>query len=186
MIKAIFFDLDGTLVDTHKANYVAYNKALNDFGFDISYEEFQKSIGHQARTFLPWFAPGLREQDYEEMAAKKATYYKTTISESVANVRLINHLQYLKEYHKIVLVTTAKKGNAIAVLQHHGIEEYFDHIVTAEDVSSSKPSPECYELALKICGIKPTEALAFEDSKPGLDAAEGAGIPVIIINDFTI
>lgn len=56
--------------------------------------------------------------------------------------------------------------------------------MSAEDVKVSKPSPECYELALKICNIKPSEALAFEDSQPGVEAAEKAGIPVITVSDF--
>lgn len=184
MIKAVFFDLDGTLVDTHRANYTAYNKALNDFGFDITYEEFQKSIGHQARTFLPWFAPDLDDSDYEAICGKKAEYYKAAAKESIANVHLISHLHYLKQGHKIALVTTAKKNNAMAVLGHHDIQDCFDYIVTAEDVSVSKPSPECYLRALQLCNVKPLEALAFEDSEPGAKAAEQAGIPVIIVNDF--
>lgn len=185
MIKAVFFDLDGTLVDTHRANYDAYGRALSEVGVDLTYEEFQKSIGHQANTFLRWFAPGLSDEVYQQIARRKAELYQETAKESVANVHLIDHLQYLQKSHKIVLVTTAKRQNAMAVLRHHGLVKSFDHIISAEDVSVSKPSAECYELALKICNIKPTEALAFEDSQPGVEAAEKAGIPVIAVNDFS-
>ncbi|MNY40461.1 Phosphorylated carbohydrates phosphatase [compost metagenome] len=127
----------------------------------------------------------MNDDDYENIAARKAEFYRDTARESVANIGLIKHLRYLKKCHKIVLVTTAKKRNALAVLEHHGLYEYFDYIITAEDVKSSKPSPECYELALKLCDIKPLEALAFEDSQPGVEAAEKAGIPVIVVNDFS-
>lgn len=185
MIKAIFFDLDGTLVDTHGANYEAYRGALHEYGVELTYDEFKKSIGYQANTFLRWFAPKLSDEDYQRIALRKADLYRETIKESVANVHLIEHLRYLKKSHTIVLVTTAKKRNARAVLTHHGIEDCFDHIVSAEDVRASKPSPECYELALKMCNIKPGEALAFEDSQPGVEAAEKAGIPVITVSDFS-
>lgn len=184
MIKAIFFDLDGTLADTHRANYEAYRGALKDYGVELTYDEFKKSIGYQANTFLRWFAPGLSDEDYQQIALRKAELYQVAVKEYVANVHLIEHLQYLKKSHTIILVTTAKKRNAKAVLCHHGIEDCFDHIVSAEDVKVSKPSPECYELALKICNIKPSEALAFEDSQPGVEAAEKAGIPVITVSDF--
>jgi len=185
MIKAIFFDLDGTLVDTHSANYEAYRGALKEYGVELTYDEFKKSIGYQANTFLRWFAPELSDEDYRKIALRKSELYKDTIKESIANIHLIEHLQYLKKNHTIILVTTAKGQNARAVLGHHGIEDCFDHIVSAEDVKASKPSPECYELALKICNIKPSEALAFEDSQPGVEAAEKAGIPVIAVSDFS-
>lgn len=185
MIKAVFFDLDGTLVDTHHANYSAYSQALCEIGVELTYEAFQTSIGHQANTFLRWFAPGLSDEVYQQIAQRKAELYQETAKESVANVHLVDHLHYLKKSHKIILVTTAKRQNAMAVLRYHGLADSFDHIISAEDVSISKPSAECYKLALKICDIKPTEALAFEDSQPGVEAAEKAGIPVIAVNDFS-
>ena len=91
----------------------------------------------------------------------------------------------MKQAHVIVLVTTAKRANAQTVLRHHELEEYFDYVVTSDDVSASKPDPECYLLALQKCGIKPNEALAFEDSEPGILAAEAAGINVIRVGDFS-
>lgn len=185
MIKVIFFDLDGTLVDTHRANYEAYRGALKDYGVELTYDEFKKSIGYQANTFLRWFAPELSDEEYRLIALRKAELYQDTVKDSVANIHLIAHLQYLKKGHTIILVTTAKRRNAMAVLKHHGIEGSFDYIVSAEDVKISKPSPECYELALKMCNIKPSEALAFEDSQPGVEAAERAGIPVITVSDFS-
>lgn len=184
MIKAILFDLDGTLVDTHQANYLAYNKAINEYGFNITYDEFQKSIGHQANTFLPWFAPGLEASDYARIGARKAEFYKETVKSSVANIHLISQLQYLRKNHRTALVTTAKRQNALAVLRHHKLENSFDVIITAEDVRYSKPSPECYKLAIEKLNVDASEALAFEDSKPGVEAAEAAGIPVIMIKDF--
>lgn len=185
MIKAIFFDLDGTLVDTHRANYLAYSRALESVGVQLTYDEFRKSIGHQANTFLRWFAPGRSEEEYRQIAQRKAELYQETAKESIANVHLIDHLHYLEKGHKIILVTTAKRQNAMAVLRHHRLTESFDHIISAENVKVSKPSAECYLLALKICGVKPTEALAFEDSQPGVEAAEKAGIPVIAVTDFS-
>lgn len=186
MIKAIFFDLDGTLVDTHRANYEAYSSALREVGVSITFKEFQKSIGYQANTFLRWFAPNLTDEEYVAISRRKAYHYKSMMHHTVPNKALIDFLKYIKNDCTTILVTTAKRSNAEAVLQHTKLDSCFDGIITAEDVKQSKPSSECYELALKRCGVKPSEALAFEDSEPGRKAAEGAGIPVIMIKDFAL
>lgn len=185
MIRGFFFDLDGTLVDTHEANYEAYRHALSDFGINLSREQFMTSIGHQAKTFLPWFAPSLSGDDYEHIANLKIKYYKQNMHLTALNVKLVRFLESMKPEHTIVLVTTAKCVSALSVLRHHGIDKYFDLVITAEDVRTSKPSPECYYLALEKTGLDKHEALVFEDSEPGVAAAEAAGIAVVMISRFS-
>ncbi len=184
MIKGFFFDLDGTLVDTHRANFEAYRQALDDFGVQLTFDDFKKSIGHQAKTFLPWFAPHLSATELEEIAKKKKHYYKDCVHLSVLNRRLVDFLVYLKPHHTIVLVTTAKRENAETMLRHHNLLGLFDLTITFEDVANSKPSPEAYELALERTNLKPSEVIAFEDSPSGVSAASDAGIAVVEIEDF--
>jgi beta-phosphoglucomutase len=184
MIKGFFFDLDGTIVDTHQANFEAYRRSLEDFGVQLEFEQFKKSLGHQAQVFLRWFAPGLSDEDYLHIAETKARYYKDFVHLSVLNRQLIKFIDDLAEDHTIGLVTTAKRQNAEAVLSHHKLDTLFDIIITAEDVRRSKPSPEAYLLALKIADLESSEALAFEDSEPGMAAAEAAGISVVHIRKF--
>jgi HAD superfamily hydrolase (TIGR01509 family) len=185
MIKGFFFDLDGTLVDTHRANHAAYRSALLRYGVDISYSQFKKSIGHQAKTFLPWFAPGLTDEQYEDIARLKGVYYGQNMKMTRANLKLISFLESIKPHYIAVLVTTAKRHNADTVLSHYKIENLFDHMISAEDVSYSKPDPESYHLALTVTGLTPDEVVVFEDSTPGIEAASRAGISAIIeIREF--
>lgn len=184
MIKGFFFDLDGTLVGTHQANYQAYKKALDEFGVEIEYGEFEKTIGQQAQVFLPELAPKLNKDNYRDIAVQKAEYYKDFLHLSKLNTKLVQFLDMVAVHDQTVLVTTAKRANAEAVLRHHRLTDYFDHIVANEDVSESKPSPEAYNLALTKTGLHSSEAIAFEDSKVGREAAEAAGLSVIMVKEF--
>lgn len=186
MIRGFFFDLDGTLVDTHNSNFEAYRRALLDFGVELTFDQFRKSIGHQAKVFLPWFAPGLESDDYERIAQKKKEYYKEAARLSIVNEQLVRFIASVKPDHAIALVTTAKRDNAQTILEHHKLGRLFDVVVTAEDVLASKPSPEAYLIALRKTGLGPKEVVAFEDSQPGLEAATAAGIAVIQVKDFQV
>lgn len=186
MIKGFFFDLDGTLVDTHQANYQAYKKALEVFGISITFDDFKKTIGHHAQDFLPKLAPGLKPYQYKQISDKKAVYYKDVVHISELNTKLVQFLDMVSKDNQIVLITTARRVNAKAVLEHHRLTSYFDHIITREDVRDSKPSPEAYQLALKKTGLTNAEAVAFEDSEVGRSAAEAAGIPVVMVREFTV
>jgi len=184
-VKALFFDLDGTLVDTHQANYHAYKQALLDVGVAIEFEDFKRSIGHQAKTFLSWYAPGLSESDYAVIARRKALYYKEYMHLTKVNEGLVR-LMAACGGMSLVLVTTAKRENALTVLRYHGLKKAFAHIITAEDVKQSKPEPDAYILALQKVSLKPQEVVAFEDSEAGRRAAEAAGIEVVMIGNFEV
>lgn len=186
VLKGFFFDLDGTLVDTHRANYEAYRQALADVDVHITYDDFKKTIGHQARTFIPWFVPGIDEDSLNKLASRKAEYYKEKAHLSTLNTRLIKFIDSMRSDHIIVLVTTAKRRNAEVILTHHSLIGMFDHIITAEDVIDSKPSPEGYLLALQKTGLSANEAIAFEDSDSGRQAAEAAGLPVVMVGDYVL
>ena len=186
MIKGFFFDLDGTLVDTHRANFEAYRRALADIGVLVTWEMFEKSIGHQAKVFLRWFAPDLSDEEYSHIGEQKSEYYKKLIHLSKLNSRLIHFVDAMRPNHSIVLVTSAKHKNALEVLKYHNIVEVFDHIITAEDVENPKPSPEGYRMGLLKTKLSASEVIAFEDSDTGIRAAESAGIAVVQIKDFSI
>lgn len=184
MIKGFFFDLDGTLVDTHQANFEAYKRALQDFDVNITFEQFKRTIGMQARDFLPLLAPNLDVLYFDQIAEKKAQYYKELAHMTILNERLVAFLGTINTQHVTALITTAKQRNATVILEHHNLKQYFDIVVTANDVSHSKPHPEPYLLGLKKTGLQPSEVIAFEDSVSGMQAAEAARIAVVPIEGF--
>jgi beta-phosphoglucomutase len=186
VIKGFFFDLDGTLVETHAANYHAYKQALADFGIELAFEDFKATIGQQAHDFLPKLAPNLSTDEIKQVSDHKAKYYKKLMHVSTANEGLITFMRQMRKNHKIVLVTTARRRNLEAVLEHHSLTEDFDYIIAAEDVKHSKPDPEAYLLALEKTGLTAEEVITFEDSETGAKAAKAAGIAVVPINDFAL
>lgn len=92
--------------------------------------------------------PELDETAYNEIVFLKGEYYKKLMHLTELNSHLVGFMELMHD-HQIVLVTTAKKKNAHAVLGHYGLERYFSHIITAEDVQQTKPKPDAYLLALE-------------------------------------
>lgn len=186
MIQGFLFDLDGTLVDTHKANFEAYKKAIGDFGVAVTWDQFRATIGQTASQFLPQLAPELSDDQYDEIKKHKAEYYKELMHMTEANKPLIEFMKTMAVHYPCALVTTAQPGNARAILKHHKLTEVFTVIITGGDVQEGKPSPEGYLKALELLGIKAEDTITFEDSETGKQAAEAAGIPVIMVKDFAV
>lgn len=184
-IKGLFFDLDGTLVDTERANFEAYRIAVKDkLGVNIKFQKFKETNGLSYKEFLPMLVPGIHDEMIEEVSRKKRKVYSDLMHLTKANTFLIDFLQNIAGYHQTALVTTAKRANAQAVLSAHDLQHLFDVVVCGDDVASLKPHPAAYMRALDLCRLKPSETLAFEDSQPGLAAARQAGISTIHIRSF--
>ena len=186
LIKAFFFDLDGTLVDTHGANLHAYTAAIKTVVKSSPSDDLISYVkkGVNSKEFLPKVVPGISEADMYAVIEEKKRVYPEHLHHSQLNEFLKNFLTQMSVHHKAVLVTTAKKDNALAVLRYHGIESMFSYMVFGDDVENMKPHPDAYLKAMEIVGLNTDEILAFEDSENGMQAAMAAGLNFVHIKDF--
>lgn len=186
IIKGFFFDLDGTLVDTHEANYLAYRHAIESVTTVTVSEELKLLIksGENSNSFLAKLIPDIDDESILMINTKKKEVYPDFLNVSVLNDYLSVFLSQMSEHYTTALVTTAKRQNALAVLKQHDLEKYFSFMIFGEDVKNMKPHPDAYKLALKKSGLTASEVLAFEDSEKGMQSAEAAGISTIHIRNF--
>ena len=185
LVKAFLFDLDGTLVNTHKADYLAYRDAIREVtGTSIVQSDFVRTNGKEMRYKLTELTPGISEDEVLQVGLRKRVHYERYLHLTSPNKPLIDFLQTQTKHQKAILVTSAKRHNATLVLEAHNIARHFSEMVFGDEVANAKPHPEPYLLALKKTGLKPHEVVAFEDSDVGIASAVAAGIQVVKIRIF--
>lgn len=181
--KLAIFDLDGTLYDTRRVNWLAYQKALQAYGASIDYEYFSSECnGQHYKKFLPKILGGGRY--VEDIHTLKKQYYKEFLNEVVENRNLFSLIHSIQHDYYIALVTTASRENCNEILKYSGRFDTFDLIITQEDVSEKKPAPEGFLKAMQYFAIKKEDTLIFEDSKTGILAADAAGADVVIVKGY--
>ena len=179
--KLIMVDMDGTLVYTSKANYMAYKAALRNVGFDISLNDWENNCEGKVYTdFLPKFL-GFNDVLIDKVHKDKIALYPKFMKYITLNENLIELLKALKTAYYLALVTTASKKSVIKILDLFDLDELFDVIITQNDVERMKPAPDCYNLAIKKFKLKPEDCIIFEDSQAGITAAKASGASVFAV-----
>lgn len=182
-IICILADFDGTLIFNREANILSYQQAFNEVGLPFNRSIYLAHYGHRFPELIAGIAPGATEEQQSQIRSLKAQYYKKNIGLIRLNEPLVQFLRSMKQNMRIGLSTTASQHNAKFVLQHFGLIELFDSIVYGEDVTHSKPNPECYALNMQRLNVTPEQVLIFEDSAIGLEAALASGAQVIHIKE---
>jgi HAD superfamily hydrolase (TIGR01509 family) len=174
MIKLIIFDLDGVLVDAKNIHYVSLNKALGD-EFFIDWDEHLSTydgLKTNQKLELLTKRKGLPTELYVEIWNNKQKYTLDLLSDLQPSVELKKCFQNLtNDGYKIACCSNSIRKTVFTVLSKLGIIEYFDLILSNEDVTNSKPHPEIYWTAISKLGFLPEETLIVEDSPYGLQAA---------------
>ena len=185
-IKGFFFDLDGTLVNTHESNYRAYQQAIQEITGKTVGDALKEEIknGESSSVFLPRLLEGAPDDVIRQIRDRKKQVYSEHLHVSELNEFLSVFLENMSPHHVTALVTTAKEANAKEVLDVHGLADYFDFCIFGDEVTKMKPHPEAYLKALERSGLTPDEVIAFEDSERGVEAAVAAGIQTIKIRTF--
>ena len=182
--KLIICDLDGTLFDTRRVNYMAYKEAIIKFGLPMntSYDEYiKKCWGPTYRAFLPIM--GVSPEYFEEVHDLKKTLYVKNLKYATENTHLFNMVEALESTYYTAVVTSGSK-NSKDILRHFGRYDLFDVIFTIDDVKHGKPDPEGFFKAMEYFKVKPQDTIIFEDSNEGLCAARKTGASVCVVDNF--
>lgn len=176
---AYIFDLDGTLVDTMPLHYRAWNRAMQRAGLkeELSEDLFYSLGGMPTRGVARVFAKHYGIMiDVEKVFHEKEALFM----EMMAEMKYIQPVvDFARKRHGQFPLSVASGGPKVIVnhtLQLMKLADLFPVVVTPEDVTHGKPSPEMFLLAAKKMGVAPEKCLVFEDAVPGIQAAEAAGM----------
>ena len=189
MIRAVLFDMDGTLIDTEKYYRVFWPKAMAEFGYHMTDEQVlsMRSLG---RPFAParlkeWFG---EELDYYAVRARRTEMMEAQLD--IDGIQLkpgaVEILEELRRRGILAAVATATPPDRTEKdLGLTGIRPYSSKIISATQVKEGKPSPDIYLYACEQLGLAPEECMAVEDAPNGILAAYRAGLRVVMVPDQT-
>ena len=173
MIKLIVFDLDGVLVEAKNIHFEALNKALGKYAIDWN-EHLSTYDGLKTNQKLEMLHKnkGLPKEKFEEVWNNKQKYTLEALASLKKDDTLYSTIQNLSsDGYKLAVCSNSIRKTVLTVLSKLGIIEFFDLILSNEDVQNSKPHPEMYWKAISKMSCLPEEALIIEDSPYGLLAA---------------
>jgi beta-phosphoglucomutase len=190
--KAFIFDLDGVIVDTAKYHFLAWEKLANQLGINFTHEHNEELKGvSRVRSLDLILALGnitaSQEDKNKWLIQKNEDYlsYLVDMDEREILPGVVKVLEYLKNNNQAIALGSASK-NARPILQKTNIMHFFDAIVDGNDVSNAKPDPEVFLQATRKLGIINENAIVFEDSVAGIQAANIANMTSIGIGDSSV
>jgi HAD superfamily hydrolase (TIGR01509 family) len=183
MIKAIFWDNDGVLVDTERLYFRATQHVLATVGIPLTTAQYIDLFLVQGTGAWHLAADkGLSPSAIAQLRHERNTLYRTFLYQEpliIAGVRQV--LDALQGLYVMGIVTSSEPDHFALIHQTTGLLPYFHFVLTASDYTHSKPHPEPYRLAVERSGCRQEECLVIEDSKRGLMAATEAGLRCIVV-----
>lgn len=195
------FDMDGTLVNLEEFNKCSYSSTLEKyFNMKLEDKEYQAYFsGTKTAKGFEFFleSKNIKNYNIEELIMdfrrKKEDILKNSFNMYVKLIPFAaEYLDSLKDQDKkVILATSSIKNFTLIILKNLGIYDYFDLILTAEDVKNGKPDPEIYNLAVLKSEFQKDQAVVYEDSLNGIISAKSAnlicvGIHTLGLNDKAV
>ncbi len=190
--KAFIFDLDGVIVDTAKYHFLAWQKIAAQLGIEFTPEHNEELKGvsrvRSLDLILELGKMTASQSDKDKwLVQKNEDYlsYLVNMDQSEILPGVLPVLQFLKEHNQPIALGSASK-NARPILEKTQTISYFDAIVDGNDVTNAKPDPEVFIRAAKALNIPNEQAIVFEDSVAGVQAANIAKMTSIGIGEASI
>lgn len=180
-MNGIYWDCDGTLMDTETSYGLAWKEHLSDFGLEISEEETRQWVGIDDRLVHSFYAKNVDLENFEKTMASLGKIIEETLNEKL-----------LFKDAKILLEETNNRGWTSACasaspyellknkLIKANIFDYFSYVIGGDQVERNKPYPDIYNKA--ISELQTTKNIVIEDSPPGISSGKASGSFVVAID----
>jgi beta-phosphoglucomutase family hydrolase len=183
--KALIFDLDGTLADTMPVHFMAYKHILKDYGIEFTPELFATLAGVPAIETIQRLNEKFgTNMNPEEIGRLKEDEYEKIMERMEPVAPVVN---LVKKYHGTLPMSVGTGGYhrlAWKTLEILGLKDYFDILVSSEDVENTKPHPETFLKCAEKMDVFPEFCQVFEDGELGMQAAASAGMMATLVTDY--
>lgn len=184
-MDGIIFDCDGTLADTMPLHYESWMATLARFGLTLDEDRFYALGGWPSQRIAELL---IAETGKTEDPARIARDKESRFRQLIHRVEPIEPVVAVAREHRGKLPLAVATGGIRPVCETilHEIEifQWFDAIVTCEDVPTHKPEPEIFLEAARRLGVNPRHCTVYEDTDPGIEAAKRAGMAVVDVRMF--
>jgi HAD superfamily hydrolase (TIGR01509 family) len=183
-IKAILFDIDGTLVDSNDFHISAWQQAFGQLGYSFSHSVLHDQMGKGADTLIPTLLPDISKASHDWLDEAQASIFKSdflgTVEPFAQAYDLLAHVH--NRGQRIVLASSASETDLEHYLDLLNIRQLVDAVTNGDEVRRTKPAPDIFQAALaKLPGIKAGEAIAVGDSPYDMEAAGKSGIAAVAV-----
>lgn len=181
-IRGLIFDFDGLILDTETTEFQAWQEAFAEHNCVLEMEHWATGIGkgEDQNPFSPYdHLETLYGKPIDRHAVRKKRHrrHMDLIALEVARPGVLDYLETAKRLGlRLAVASSSPREWVVGHLSTLGFAAQFDCIRCSDDVTHTKPHPELYLAALDALGLRPEEAIAFEDSPFGVSAAKAAGL----------
>jgi HAD superfamily hydrolase (TIGR01509 family) len=188
MIKAILFDMDGTLIDDEKLTISSKVIEGKKYGFNVKREDVLKSLGMSKENSKKHFISIYGENfPVDELAKQRFLYILKDMQEYGIRLKpyVMKIINFCKKNGIKMIICTSTTSEKIEEYKKYGdLFTYFDGIVTGDQIKNGKPHPDIFLKGLELAGVEKEETLIIEDSNIGVEAGLNSGIEVVMIPDL--
>jgi HAD superfamily hydrolase (TIGR01549 family) len=181
-IRAVIFDIDGTLVDSNDAHAMSWQETLEEDGVTVPFEAVRRCIGMGSDKLLPTLADIEAESARgKELSDRRAALFKKKYFPSLRPFPRTRELfeRLTSRGLRVGVATSARGDELYSLLDLARVRDLVDESTTSDDVESSKPEPDLVHAALKKLGCRPAQAIMIGDTPYDIQAAAAAGVRAI-------
>ncbi|GIR29091.1 beta-phosphoglucomutase [bacterium] len=191
-MKIIIFDFDGVILDSENSHFIAFNEGLKNLNINISEDEYySKYISLDDRGVITNVVNdkniSVTNEEIDMIIKNKNDYFESRL---IDNSKLFPGVEeliiQLSKNFVLSIGSGANRSEIIKTLKNNNIYDYFEIIVSANEVNNPKPNPETYNRVLDNINtdFNINEIIVIEDSPGGIEAAKSAGLKVYCNNQY--